>query len=194
MLRLPASDVPPDQIRGRQVVHVRFASLDSASAAGPQLGDLRTVARPLLDTVAVLPYAKLGTIHGDPTAPRHLPLSSVEIRTFGPATSVNRSHGDAVGGRATPHLLNVYAAPVPTLSDDQRLDAIRDVLRSVAPWRAPVDLVNFVGRGNDGDAIVESWTAEQNEQLDVVRHRYDPEWLFPFARHVGRSEAPEGRP
>jgi hypothetical protein len=222
LLRLPSSDALPDQIRGKHVVHVRFASLDSASAANAQLGDLRAVARPLLDTVAVLPYGELGSIHGDPSTPMpvangaaplaaldartvdavlaaadlaaDLPLSSVEIRTLGKATHLSPSRGDAVGGRATPHLLNVYAAPVPTLSDDQRLATIRNVLGAVAPWRAPVNLVNFVGRGNDSAAIVDSWTTEQNEQLDLVRERYDPERLFPFARHVSDAgEAPKGR-
>ena len=215
LLRLPSSPALPEQIRGQHVVHVRFASLDSAAAVATLLADLRAVARPLLDTVGVLPYAKLGSIHGDPTAPMpvangaaplatldaetvdavlsaddltaDLPLSSVVIRTLGAATRMSPSGGDAVGGRGTAHLLNVYAAPVPTLSDSQRLAAIRAVLASVAPWTAPVNLVNFVGRANDGDAVVRSWSADQSDWLDGERSRRDPDGLFPFARHAAAA-------
>jgi FAD/FMN-containing dehydrogenase len=220
LLRLPSSSTLPEQIRGKHVVHVRFASLDSAAAAEAQLADLRDVARPLLDTVGVLPYAQLGSIHGDPTAPMpvangaaplstlaaatveavlaaadlaaDLPLSSVEIRTLGAATRVSPAEGDAVGGRGTAHLLNVYAAPVPTLPDDHRLAAARTVLDAVEPWRAPVNLVNFVGRANDSDAVVGSWTSEQNDRLDAERARRDPDGVFPFARHASADASLEG--
>ena len=220
MLRLPSSPALPEQIRGQHVAHVRFASLDSAAAAATQVADLRAVARPLLDTVGVLPYAKLGSIHGDPTAPMpvangaaplsvldpatidailsaddlsaDLPLSSVEIRTLGAATCVRAPEGDTVGGRGTAHLLNVYAAPVPTLTDDQRLAAIRTVLDAVEPWRAPVNLVNFVGRANGSDAVVGSWTSEQNDRLDAERVHRDPHALFPFARHSSKDGSAQG--
>jgi FAD/FMN-containing dehydrogenase len=211
LLRLPPSPALPEPIRGKHVVHVRFASVDSAAAAAQQLAPMRGVARPLLDTVGVLPYARLGTIHGDPVAPMpvanggvaldgldrgaidallsaadlgaDLPLSSVELRTLGAATRVAPAEGDAVGGRGGAHVLNVYAAPSPGLPDDRRLAAARAVLDAVAAWRAPVDLVNFVGRANDHGDLVRSWSAEQNDTLDAVRTAHDPQGLFPFARH-----------
>ena len=81
------------------------------------------------------------------------------------------------------HLLNVYAAPVPSLSDNARLAAARGVLDAVERWRAPVNLINFVGRANSDDAIIHSWTAEQNAQLDAVRAQHDPDGQFPYAGH-----------
>ena len=176
LLRLPPSDALPEAIRGRHVAYVRFASLDPVAQAEAQLADMRGVAKSLLDTVGVLPYGHIGKIHGDPVAPMpvangaeslaslgadtvaavlaaadlgsDLPLSSVEIRTLGPATRRQPPVPDAVGGRSTAHLLNVYAAPNPSLDDKTRLDAVRAVLDAAAPWRAPVNLVNFVGRAN----------------------------------------------
>src|SRR5664280_1544755 len=114
-----------------------------------------------------------------------LPLSSVEIRTLGPATKRVPTTGDAVGGRSAAHLLNDYAAPDPTVSDTDRLTDVRTALGVVAPWRAPVNLVNFVGRANAADAVVGSWTPEQNDRLDSIRGRHDPDRIFPFARHGG---------
>jgi hypothetical protein len=211
LLRLPPVDALPQAIRGRHVAHVRFASLDSGDATRAQLDDIRGVARPLLDTVADLPYGQLGTIHGDPREPMPVvngtaslatfnggtvdavlgaadlegdrPLASVEIRTLGPATRTGLSEADAVGGRFTAHLLNVYGAPVPTLTDADRIAAVRGVLGVVEQWQSPVNLVNFLGRANDADAVMHSWTEEQHDRLDSVRARHDPVGLFPYARH-----------
>ena len=211
LLRLPPVDALPEAIRGRHVAHVRFASLDSGDGSRAQLDDIRGVARPLLDTVGDLPYGQLGSIHGDPREPMPVvsgtaslatldsdtvhavlgaadleadrPLASVEIRTLGPGTRPGLPEVDAVGGRSTAHLFNVYGAPVPTLTDADRIDAVRGVLGAVAPWQAPVNFVNFLGRANDADAVMRSWTAEQHDRLDSIRTRHDPDGQFPYARH-----------
>lgn len=212
LIRLPSAPALPDAIRGKHVASVRFASLASPEAARTVLAPIRDAAPVLLDTIDVLPYSRIGSIHGDPTHPMPVangsaplsalgsdavssllaaedlasdkPLSSVEIRTLGPAARRAPAVGDAVGGRQAAHLLNVYAAPDPTLTDRARLDAVRAVLTAVDPWRAPVNLVNFVGRANDAEAVVRSWTPEQNDRLDAVRTAHDPDVMFPFARRA----------
>jgi hypothetical protein len=131
------------------------------------------------DTIAALLNAT--EITGD------RPLSSVEIRTLGPVAQHPPATPDAVGGRSAAHLLNVYATPLPSLSDDARLSAARSVLDAVERWRAPVNLVNFVGRANPDDAIIHSWTAEQNAHINAVRAQHDPGEQFPYpTRHVTR--------
>jgi len=111
------------------------------------------------------------------------PLASVEIRTLGPATRSGLADVDAVGGRSAAHLFNVYGAPVPTLTDADRIAAVRGVLGAVKQWQAPVNLVNFLGRANDADAVMHSWTVEQHDRLDSIRAQHDPDGLFPYARH-----------
>jgi len=222
LLRLPPSDALPDPIRGRRVVHLRFAGLDAAAIAEAQLAGMRAVAGPVLDTVGVLPYGELGTIHGDPTVPMPVlngtaslatldgdtvaallaaagpdtdhPFASVEIRTLGPATR-QAPVADAVGGRSAPHLLNIYAAPDPTLADADRIGMVRTALAALAPWQAPVHLVNFLGRANGADAVVESWNPEQNDRLDSIRAAHDPDGRFPYGRHGAPTtddDLPEG--
>ncbi len=211
LLRLPPVDRLPDAIRGRHVVHLRFASLDPSNVARAQLSDICSVAQPVLDTVGDLPYGQLGTIHGDPLGPMPVangtaslasldldtvdavlgaadletdrPLSSVEIRTLGPATKSAVPGADAVGGRTAAHVCNVYGAPVPTLTDADRIDAVLGVLDAVQPWRAPVNLINFVGRANGAHGIEHSWTPEQHDRLDAIRDQHDPDGVFPYARH-----------
>ncbi len=211
LLRLPAVDTLPEPIRGRVVVHLRFTSIDTSTDAEHQLGTIRGAATPLLDTIGPLPYTKIGTVHGDPTGPMPVangsktlavldedtvrallavvgpnteaPLSSVEIRTLGGAVTQPAAAPNAVGGRSCAHLLNVYAAANPALGDADRLAAVRSALGSVAPWHAPTQLINFVGRGNHHDDVIGSWTRAQNDRLDAIRRTCDPAGLIPFGSH-----------
>ena len=211
LLRLPESDALPEAIRGQRVAHVRVASIDAPAAAERQLAAIRAVAPPLLDTIGTLAYDRIGTIHGDPVTPMPVangsatlatldadaiavllatagpqtdaPLSSVEIRTLGGAAARQAPVPNAVGGRSAAHDLNVYAAPDPALSDPERLAAVRSVLESVTQWRAPTELINFIGRANDADAVLRSWSPDQNDRLDTIRSRHDPVGILSFGRH-----------
>jgi hypothetical protein len=224
LLQLPASDALPDAIRGRHLVHLRFASIDAHGAAEARLGEMRAVAEPVLDTVGPLPYGSLGSIHGDPTQPMPVcngtlslhtldaeaidallvvagsdggsVFSSIEIRTLGSATKSGVRGPDAVGGRSVPHILNIYAAPTADGDEAERIGSVRAALGAMAPWRAPVNLVNFVGRGNDADAFRQSWTVEQHRRLDSIRVAHDPDGLFAVVPHGGvtsRGSSPDSR-
>lgn len=206
LLRLPPAPALPGEIRGRHVAHVRFAGVGSHSEATSALAALRNVARPALDTVGVLPYAKVGSIHADPTAPMSvangtaslstltpdvvdallasggpdaaLPLSAVEIRTLGAGVRRFGPDDDAVGGRETLNLLNVYAAPDPSIADAARLAAVRAVLDATAEWHLPTAMINFVGRANTADEIAKAWDAQQASRLDAIRRAHDPQRVF----------------
>lgn len=174
LLRMPPAPALPAELRGRHVGHVRFASVESDAEARSQLAALRSVATPVRDTIGPLPYAQIGSVHADPTVPMpvangtaslpaltteivdallaaggldtDLPLSAVEIRTLGAGVRRTAPGTDAVGGRETQQLLNVYAAPDATITDDVRLAAVRTVLDGPARWQLPTTLINFVGR------------------------------------------------
>ncbi|NUU05599.1 FAD-binding protein [Leifsonia sp. C5G2] len=208
LLRLPAVDTVPAEIRGRHIAQVRFASLDPISNSDSQLAALTGAARPLLNTVGPLPYARIGTVHNDPTEPMpvangtasldkltpatidalltaagpdsDLPLSSVEIRTLGHAAHQPTGGDDSVGGRSASHILNVYAAQAAGIADDTRLAAVRTALDSTTPWQGPTTLINFVGRANTAAAVAGSWSVEQRDRLVKVRREHDPDELFAF--------------
>jgi hypothetical protein len=206
LLRLPPAPALPTEIRGKHVAHVRFAGVSSHAEATSELAALRKVATPVMDTVGVLPYAKIGSIHADPTAPMSvangtaslsnltsdavdallasggpdvaLPLSAVEIRTLGAGARRFGPDDDAVGGRDTLNLLNVYAAPDPSITDGARLAAVRSVLDATADWHLPAAMINFVGRANTPDEIASAWDPHLAARLDVIRRAHDPQRLF----------------
>jgi FAD/FMN-containing dehydrogenase len=218
LLRLP--DVPEvaAPIRGQLVTHVRFATTEDPERAEHLLGPIRDVAAPILDTVTVLPYARIGEVHRDPTHPqpvmcagqtlrsvdpdtidallevagpgRQVPLAQVELRSLGGALGRDAALPNAVGGRDAAWNLFVAAAPMPGMSAETRRDHVRSVLDVAAPWHAPVNLVNFVGRANDAAELVGSWTAEQNERLDGIRRAADPDGLLAFGPREHRRPDP----
>lgn len=85
--RVPDLPQVPAPIRGRTVVNLRVAYVGSADDAERLLAPLRAVVgRPLLGGCRDLPYAELGTIHNDPTAPGTSIAGGILLDTFDPDT------------------------------------------------------------------------------------------------------------
>jgi hypothetical protein len=69
ILRLPPMpDVPPF-LAGRTVLHVRFAWTGDPAVGEEMIRAMRGVVTPLLDSVALMPYERIGEVHAEPDAP-----------------------------------------------------------------------------------------------------------------------------
>ncbi|BDI22280.1 FAD-binding oxidoreductase [Herbiconiux sp. L3-i23] len=211
LLRLPPLPDLPEPIRGRFVAHVRYAALTSAEEAERILAPIRAAGSPLLDAIGVMPYAAIGMIHADPVTPLaateggltlssfgrdavdallaaagpevDVPLIAVEVRVLGGAVGREPEIPNAIGGRDSAYGVHVVGAPVPELLETVIPQVIRGVFAALAPWQAPVSMINFVGRSNEPGQVERSWSAEQNDRLDRVRAAVDPDGLLPFGRH-----------
>ena len=69
MVPLPPVDALPEPIRGRHVVHVRFAYAGPAAAGEELVAPWHDAGPVLLDTVRTMPYAEGGSIYSDPDLP-----------------------------------------------------------------------------------------------------------------------------
>ena len=211
LLRLPSIPDLPEPIRGKNVVHVRFAALEEPAAAERLLAPIRSLGTPLLDSVKVLPYSEIGSIHSDPVQPvadaeggitltsfgpdvsaallaaagpdTDVPLAAVEVRALGGALSREPQIPNAVGGRDSAFIVHVVSVLDSAQSKASFSAAVRDVLAALEPWRAPTLLINFVGRSNAPGAETDSWTPDVNDRLDAIRSQADPAGLFPIAGH-----------
>jgi hypothetical protein len=68
LLAYPDDPAVPGDLRGRHVTHVRLACSGDDPAEGHRwIGRLRRIGTRVLDTVRVMPYAEVGTIHHEPT-------------------------------------------------------------------------------------------------------------------------------
>ncbi len=214
LLRLPPAPELPEVLRGRFVVHLRVAVVGDAEEAEQLLAPMRAVTAPLLDTVAPMPYAAVGSIHADPVTPMPVveggvllrafpaeaaeallsvvgpdveaPLAVVELRLLGGAVSRPPTVPNAVGGRHAAYSLLVVGAPVPELLPRVVPAAVAGVFDALAPWVSGSQ-VNFFGAANPTDRVRECWPAEVAERLDAVRDRYDPSGRFPHPARARRG-------
>jgi hypothetical protein len=189
--------VPP---AGRQVVAVRFASTEPASVCERVLSEMRTVAVPLLDTVATIPYTAIGSVHADPTQPtpaggatgllRELPDAAVdallaaadrgdasgemivELRLLGGAYGRPAAHPSAFCHRDAAYSLNVVG--VSAAADLRRVtESAQLVAGSLEPWSTGGMLPNFAA-GADPRSIRRRYDDATLVRLSTLGDRYDP--------------------
>ncbi|MEY9211719.1 FAD-binding oxidoreductase [Thermobifida halotolerans] len=203
MIGYPAIPVFPEPLRGRHVVHVRFATTDLA--AGPELvRPWREVAPPLVDEVGELPYSRAGSIYREPDFAhaydgnnvllRELDPSALEavrelagaeapvpcivdLRHLGGALARRPAVDNAVSFREAQYILRVLS-PL----DDASLADVRDahgrLEAAVAPWtlgRSP----NFVyGERDPADLRSKLYEKTVADRLAAVKAVHDPDNVF----------------
>jgi FAD/FMN-containing dehydrogenase len=211
LARLPDVEAVPDPLRGRFVVHVRIAYCGPRDAGEPLVAPLRAAARPILDTVAEIPYTASGTIHNDPPEPLaaygHTGLlrevdqraveallaaagpgvdgpDVVELRQLGGALARPPAIPNAVGHRdAAFTLLSVSVA------DPARLDAIRAGNRALfdamRPWDHGGVFMNFLaGAHSAGEPVRNAYEPGDFKRLRALKSDYDPDNVFRLNHNI----------
>ena len=87
VMRLPDLELFPEPLRGRTTVSLRFAWTGDPAVGEEMIRAMRSVATPLIDTVAVMPYSALAAVHSDPDDPMPLHETSLLLDDFGPDTA-----------------------------------------------------------------------------------------------------------
>lgn len=195
----PPLPVFPEPLRGRDVVHVRFVTTDTA--AGPDLVQpWRKLGSPIIGDVREMPYTDAGEIFRDPDFPHAYFGNSVLLRELDPAVL-----------RAI-HELAGPAAPVPCITDLRHLGgamsrtpevpsavsfrearyivrvlsplgrsglpdvraAHQRVYDAVAPWTLGRS-VNFIyGEATATQFVAELYDEQTLTRLAEIKARYDP--------------------
>ncbi|MGW0055811.1 FAD-binding oxidoreductase [Nocardia nova] len=212
VLNLPPLPEIPEPLRGATVLHLRYAHVGDAAEGAALLQPLRSVASPMLDTIAEMPYAALASIHNDPVDPmpaadrstllrelpdaaidalleaagpaRGLPITMTEIRALGGALARESLSPTMVAGRQA--AFNVLAvgvlAPPIAAAVSAALDTVIDAFSA---WSLGAATPNFTRdpHGRSAAETMAAWTAGQRERLVEARRRYDPAGMFdPAAR------------
>ncbi|MDT6985785.1 FAD-binding oxidoreductase [Streptomyces lusitanus] len=203
MIGYPPIPVFPEALRGRHVVHVRFATTDLA--AGPELvRPWREVAPVLLDHLGELPYSAAGSIYREPDFSHHYDGNSVLLRELAPEVldAVRELAGadapvpcivdlrhlggalarepqvpNAVSFRDAQYILRVLSSP-----DEDGLSDVRAaherIDKAVAPWTMGRAL-NFVyGTRAADDFRSELYEDAVLARLSAVKAVHDPNNLF----------------
>ncbi|GLW99266.1 FAD-binding oxidoreductase [Microtetraspora sp. NBRC 16547] len=218
LLRLPPLPELPPMLRGRFVAHLRFAHIGEAHEGERLLAPMRAVGSPLIDAVAPMPFAAIGSIHQDPTDPmpswergallRELtadtvdailatagpeveaPFAVVEVRHLGGALARPARPENAVGGRDAAFSLLIIGAPVPELFASVIPGAAGALIGAVEPWLTGGCLLNFQGTATRPEEIARVWPRPVLRRLARLREVHDPQRVFRFGHAV--PDLPEG--
>lgn len=205
ILRFPDFEQVPPPLRGRTLLHLRFARPGATTEGERIAAPLRALAPVYLDQLGPLSPREVGTIHNDPTDPgpawasgaaleqidqdfvsrwlelvgagAEAPLVLAELRHIGAATATDVPEGSAVGGRSAEYLLTLIGAPNPALFSEVVPGFADAVFAAVAPWLAAETTVNFIGAVRPGQKGV-PWAPETLERLLAARSTWNPNGTF----------------
>ena len=208
ILRTPDMETVPPPLRGRTVVHLRYAYSGDDAAEGERLLQPMTAAGTvLLGFVHPLLPTETDSIHMDPVDPVpawekgmllaelteetveallatagpqvDVPLIMVEIRLLGGALARQPKVPNAVAGRDGAWAVLVLAPGIPELA--QVVPVVgRGVLGGLGPWAAPGCLVNFLGDVTGPAEVAAAWSPEVADRLRQVKRAVDPNGVFTF--------------
>ncbi len=195
VLALPPLERVPGPIRGRRVLHVRYADAGTAEEGRARIAAFGS---PVLGGIRTIPYLESGWIHAEPTEPSAtsqdslllgaLPAEAVdafleatirsatgltvcELRLMGGAMSTPPEVPNAAPGRAG--AFNLYALGHHAVAGDSIDDALDAVLSAMAPWGLGATLPAFASRGRGTDRVLAAWSPGDLARLRDVRAAYD---------------------
>jgi FAD/FMN-containing dehydrogenase len=208
IMRMPPMDIVPEPLRGRTVVHLRYAYSGVDYAEGERLVEpMKEAGEILLGFIGPLLTTELDAVHMDPTDPLpawekgmglaelpaeaidtllavagpevDVPLMMVELRQLGGALSRQPKVPNAVAGRDAAWELFVLGPAVPELA--QVLPALgRGVLQALAPWKSAGSLLNHLGDVTGPEEVAAAYGPGVADRLRAVKKAVDPEGLFTF--------------
>jgi hypothetical protein len=192
----------PDELRGRHITHLRVADSGDRTEGERRIDRLRRLGPRVVDTVRLMPYADVGTIHHEPTDvpvpafDRNLLLSGldhnaaavvawhagpsagapflVEARAWGGALSRPPAVPNAVAGRDA--AFSFLAISDPSADSRIRRDALLDAM---APWSTGSSYLNFAGvEDSKAEAVRRLYDPSDFARLQDVKAAYDPANTF----------------
>ncbi|MCE3553882.1 FAD-binding oxidoreductase [Pseudonocardia sp. RS11V-5] len=207
-LNLPDLPMVPEPLRGKAVVHVRFAFVGDVAEGERLIAPLRAaLPEPLLDAVGPLPVPAFAAIHADPVDPMPfvdrgvllaklpdaaldafaeatspaagLPFVLSEIRLLGAAFARPPAVPNAVAGRSAPYFLDSVGMLVPPIAEHVS-GALATIVERMLPWSTGGTTTNIAG-GVDPEAVERlraGFGPETVARLDALRAEVDPDGLL----------------
>lgn len=211
-LRLPDMDIIPEPLRGKFVVHLRYAYQGDAAVATQLLEPMRECAPFMMDATGPLESTQFDSIHQDPDQPvparergflldrlddhakeailRHFgpgvesPVLMAELRLLGGALAVSADGEDSVSGRDAAFSFFMAGMAVPPLAEllPQVYDAVQEDLREASSGST---FVNLHGHFVDAEDRERAWAPSIRERLKRAKAEVDPNNMFSFGHVVG---------
>jgi hypothetical protein len=205
IVRFPARDALPPELRGRRLLMLRFAYPGDAEEGARLAAPLRAIAPIYLDKLGALPIGDIARIFDDPSGPlpawtsagllasvdqelasallRHVgsgtdsPFLAAEIRHLGEATARDAQGGSAAGGRGARFTLALIGTN-PADFATVLPDAEARVVGDLSRWLSPEANGNFGPHPHVRRAVTAGAPPAVQAKLADLRRRHDPDGLF----------------
>lgn len=202
--QLPPLPGVPEPLAGRLTVAVRYAAVGDFAEAERLLAPMRAVATPVLDTVAVMPYAAIGAVHADPVDPmptfehhtllRELTADTVEVllgaagpdsgsvqtivevRMLGGAMAREGRHRSAFCHRDAAFAVSTIGVLAPPIADAVVPQA-GALIVALSSWSSGGQLANFAPSEDAGRAA-RVYDEDTRHWLAALAERHDPAGVF----------------
>ncbi|WP_441962233.1 FAD-binding oxidoreductase [Mycolicibacterium houstonense] len=202
--QLPLLPGVPEPLAGRFTVAVRYVATGDFAEGERLLAPMRAVATPVLDTVAVRPYAEIGAVHADPVDPmpcyehhtllRELSAGTVEvlldaagpesgsvqtiveIRMLGGALAREGRHRSAFCHRDAAFAVAVIGVMAPPVADTVVRQA-GALIVALSQWSSGGQIANFAPSEDAGRAV-RVYDEETRHWLAALAERHDPAGVF----------------
>ena len=207
LLRLPDDPSFPEPLRGKTNVHLRYVHVGDEESGARLLAPLLQAVTPVINLVALMPYAAIASVHQDPSDPMpawdgsmllqdfpaaavdallgaagpavDVPIIMAEVRHLGGAFTRGPVGGNAVGGRDAAFNFGVIAPYPPHLQEI--VDAAgNEVLDALRPWAHGGTQINFQGFAATPQDVRKAWDEPTLRRLREVKAAWDPEHRFSF--------------
>lgn len=216
---LPPLPGVPEPLAGRLTIAVRYAALDDFAEAATLLEPIRAAGTPVLDTVDVLPYAAIGSVHADPVDPmpvyeeqtllRELtsevvdillaaagPGSAsvqtiVEVRMLGGVFARQAEHSSAFCHRNAAYAVTTIGVLAEPAAELVPAQA-RALGRALAPWSTGGLMPNFAPSADPARAA-RVYDDDTRHWLGALADHYDPDGVLATGQVVRMpaSELPQ---
>ncbi|CRZ15538.1 FAD-binding oxidoreductase [Mycolicibacterium neworleansense] len=202
--QLPPLPGVPEPLAGRFTVAVRYVAVGDFAEAERRLVPMRAVAVPVLDTVAVMPYAAIGAVHADPVDPmpiyehhtllRELTAETVEVllgaagpdsgsvqtivevRMLGGALAREGQHRSAFCHRDAAFAVAVIGVLAPPVAD-LVVPQAGALIVALSQWSSGGQIANFAPSEDAGRAV-RVYDDETRHWLSALGERHDPAGVF----------------
>jgi hypothetical protein len=211
-LRLPEVPTVPAFLAGRLVTHIRI-SFDGPAEEGRRLLEPLRRLGPSRDTIRLMAYRDVATIHHDPTDPMPYDERSLLLPELGPAALddlVAAAGADAPGrdvmvelrhlggalGRAPKHHNSVgnrdaaFSLSTITIAGTEQPDGT-PLVDAMARWGTGRRYLNFLGGPSTAGQVAEAYDAGAYEALVATKSRVDPSNLFRVNHNILPTTASE---
>jgi FAD/FMN-containing dehydrogenase len=210
MIGYPPAPTIPEPLRGRHVLHLRFAYTGDVESGERLVEPLRAIGPRVIDEVGEIPFTEAGSIYDDPSGalayhgnsallreldpkalgavrtlggPEAPAPCIIDLRHLGGALSRPPAVPNAVAHREAQYILRVLS-PLASAELSDVAAAHQRIFDAVQPWTIGRSLNFIYGRSSATDQVSAVYDPQMLTRLAKLKAVYDPNNTFRYNHNI----------